>query len=254
MSPRSVELPAPDPRVHAVGMNHSPAVGTGQLNLLEFYGLQPESDLLEIGCGIGRLAYALGPWLDRGTYAGFDISRSAIRWLNRNYAPLLPNFRFDLVDARNARYRARGWRRFLRPGRPADQLRFPYDDEWFDFACSFSVFTHMRLPDIRHYLTELARVLRPGGLGLMTYYAITDLDASATLKGFGPFVALGDGAYTATPDLPEQAIGFDHELFLSTVADAGLTAVEAVEGRWHGRNPVVAGPGFDQDFVVLSPA
>ena len=247
MSPRAVELPFPDLTIHPVGQCHTGRAGEQQLALLEFYGLRPDSDLLEIGCGIGRLAYALGPWLDEGTYAGFDIATAAIAWLNDNYGPLLPNFRFDLVEVHNARYRPD-------TGDPGDQITFPYGDDQFDFACSFSVFTHMRLPDIRNYLSELARVLRSGGMGLMTCYMLTDLDRDVPLKNFGPFVPVGDGAYSAAPDLPERAIGYQHAGFLGEIERAGLRVVVDVEGRWHGRSPVVEGPGFDQDFFVLTPA
>ena len=244
---RSVELPTPDPTIHPVGTCHTGKAGLQQLSLLQFYGLRPDSDMLEIGCGIGRLVQTLGPWLDEGTYEGFDISPAAIDWLNENYAPLLPNFHFGLMDVRNDRYRPRA-------GGRADKAGFPYADDQFDFACSFSVFTHMQLPDIRNYLAELARVLRPGARALMTFYMITDEDATAELKGFGPFAPLGDGVFSATPELPERAIGFDRDLLLSVVGDAGLTAAEVVEGRWHGRNPVVEGPGFDQDFFILTPS
>ena len=65
--------------------------------------------------------------LDGGTYTGFDISPKAIDWLNEQYAPRLPNFRFDLVDARNVRYRPRG--------ADAETFRFPYPDHHFDVAC-----------------------------------------------------------------------------------------------------------------------
>jgi SAM-dependent methyltransferase len=247
MSPRAVELPFPDSTVHPVGVCHTGRAGEIQQRLLEFYGMRPDSDLLEIGCGIGRLAYALGPWLDAGTYTGFDIAPAAIAWLNENYGPLLPNFTFDLVEVTNARYRPKD-------GDSAAKVGFPYPDDAFDFACSFSVFTHMRLDDIRNYLRELARVLRPGGKGVMTCYMLTEADRDVELKSFGPFVPVGDGAWSAAPELPERAIGYQHDEFVEEIAKAGLTVVVDAEGRWHGRKPDVAGPGYDQDFFVLSPA
>jgi SAM-dependent methyltransferase len=246
MSPRTVELPLPDPQIHPVGVCHTGEAGRKQLRLLEYYGLRPDTDLLEIGCGIGRLAYALGPWLDQGSYAGFDIAPPAIDWLNENYAPLLPNFRFDLVDVHNARYRPHTRDK-------AARAVFPYADDAFDFACSFSVFTHMRMPDIRTYLRELARVLRPGGQGLMTCYVLTEADLGVPLKSFGPFVPIDDGAYSAAPELPERAIGFAHDDFVVAVREAGLDVVHDVRGRWRGPQPDVEGPGHDQDFFVLTP-
>ena len=244
MSPRVVELPFPDSSVHPVGVCHTGRAGEIQQRLLEFYGLRPDADLLEIGCGIGRLAYALGPWLDEGTYTGFDIAPAAIAWLNENYGPRLPNFTFDLVEVHNARYRPNA-------EESAATVTFPYDDASFDFVCSFSVFTHMPLPEIRTYLGEVHRVLRLRGRAVMTFYSITEADEGVPLKGFGPFVPIGDGAFTAAPELPERAIGFDRVLLREVIADAGLAIAVEGEGRWRRSGRAVKGPGFDQDFVVL---
>jgi len=246
MSPGAVELPFPDHTVHPVGQCHTGQAGEHQLRLLEFYGLRRDSDLLDIGCGIGRLAYTLAGWLEGGSYAGFDIAPAPIDWLNEHYAPLLPNFRFDLVDVHNARYRPK-------TERSAASVAFPYDDDTFDMACSFSVFTHMRMPDIEHHLSEVARVVRPGGRALLTCYRLSDLDEDVPIKGFGPFVPVDDGAWSAAPDLPERAIGYPHADFVEAIDRAGLLVVSDVEGRWHGRDPVSGGPGLYQDFFVVRP-
>ena len=123
----SGSLPPPDTSLHPVG-GVSAERGANQMRLLRHWGLQPSSHVLEIGCGVGRLAYELADYLDAaGRYSGFDISPKAIGWLNEHYAPRLPNFRFDLVDVRNVRYR---------PGSDveATTLEFPYADEQFDVA------------------------------------------------------------------------------------------------------------------------
>jgi SAM-dependent methyltransferase len=115
--------------------------GENQLRLLRHWGLRPSSHVLEIGCGVGRLAYELASFLDAdGRYTGFDVSPTAIDWCNEHYAARLPNFRFDLVEARNVRYNPQG-------GVNPASLRFPYADENFDVVCAFAVFMHMQLPE-----------------------------------------------------------------------------------------------------------
>ena len=65
---------------HVVGRNVDHR-GPNQLAL--HYRLVPSANVLEIGCGLGRLAYELALYLDdNGTYAGLDIAPCAIDWLN----------------------------------------------------------------------------------------------------------------------------------------------------------------------------
>jgi SAM-dependent methyltransferase len=46
----------------------------------ELAGLQPTERVLEVGCGIGRIAIALTQYLDGGSYVGFDIVPHGIEW------------------------------------------------------------------------------------------------------------------------------------------------------------------------------
>src|SRR6478672_3358237 len=97
-------VPPPDPTLHKVGKEDGGRRGVKQLDLLRMFGLNRDSHVLEIGCGVGRLAYELSDQLGpSGAYVGFDISKTAIDWLNEHYAPRLPNFSFDLADVLNPR-------------------------------------------------------------------------------------------------------------------------------------------------------
>ena len=60
----------------------------------------------------------------------------------------------------------------LNPGGtlPIADWRFPVADGSVDRALALSVFTHLDGPTARHYLRELARVLRPGGRALLTFF------------------------------------------------------------------------------------
>jgi SAM-dependent methyltransferase len=218
---REVQLVRPDPTVHPVGRDHSGVAAQQQFELLVRCGLQPSSRFMEIG---------------------FDISPAAIKWLDANYAPALPNFKFDLVEVQNARYHPKA-------ADAAAGARFPYGDDSFDFACSFSVFTHMRLPEIEHYLRELCRVLEPGGRGVMTFFAISSEDEVPALRE--PFVPLGGGVWTTHPELPERAIAFDASLIADAVAAAGLEPVDHFDGAWHAWT---TGAHLHKDVYVLSPS
>jgi SAM-dependent methyltransferase len=235
-------LPPPDTSLHPVG-GVSAERGANQMRLLRHWGLQPTSQVLEIGCGVGRLAYELASFLDAdGRYSGFDISPKAIAWCNEHYAPRLPNFRFDLVDVSNVRYRpARGGE--------ASTVGFPYPDGEFDVACAFAVFMHMQLTEIANYLEEIGRVLKPDGVGVVTFRAIAAGERPPRTRD-RDWVAVGDGVYTIFPETPGRALAYDDALVRATIEGAGLDIAGAITGKWHNR-PVGDEPALGADVFVV---
>ena len=133
--------------------------------LVDRHGLEPDGDVLDIGCGIGRNAVALVPHLTEGTYEGFDVVPQFIRWCRRNITPSHPNFHFQVAEVRNRQYNPTA-------GSPAAEYAFPYAAGSFDLAWAASVFTHMRPNEINRYLSEAYRVLRPGGQLVCTFFLV----------------------------------------------------------------------------------
>ncbi len=75
-----------------------------------------------------------------------------------------PNFQFEFVPVYNSAY-------LPDPSLPeASELRFPYDDNSFDFVFARSVFTHLTPQSSTNYLRESQRVLRPDGLFYSTWF------------------------------------------------------------------------------------
>lgn len=116
----------------------SEAIGILEFSTLRTLGLQPEHNVIDVGCGSGRLAVKLAPYL-RGQYVGTDI---------------LP----ELTDYARKICRREDWGFHTTEG-----FGIPAPDASADFVCFFSVFTHLLHEDIYKYLTEAKRVLRPGG-------------------------------------------------------------------------------------------
>jgi SAM-dependent methyltransferase len=245
-------LPQPDSSIHKTGVGKGERAleqrRANQVALLQHWGFLPSSRLLEIGCGVGWLAYDLAFLLDdTGSYAGFDVSRKAVRWLTENFAPRLPNFRFDAVDVLNARYRPKG------QSRP-ESFRFPYADDEFDLVCAFGVFMHMSLPGVDNYLREVARVLQPGKRALLTFMAITEADNDPR-NAHRPYVDVSDGVYTNRPDRVDWSLAYDDVLIRNHIADAGLVLQAVEEGSWHRRRPPIGKipvPGADLYVVAAT--
>jgi SAM-dependent methyltransferase len=72
----------------------------------------------------------------------------------------------------------------------ASATRLPFADASFDVACSFKVLAHVR--DVRGALSEMARVVRPGGHVLAELY--NPISLRGLVKHIGPASAVSDGA------------------------------------------------------------
>jgi SAM-dependent methyltransferase len=211
-------------------------------------GLRRDSHVLDIGCGIGRLAVALTSRLGpEGRYEGLDIVPSGIEWCTGHITPRHPNFRFTLADVHNGEYNPNG--------RVAPtEYRLPYRDASFDLVVLTSVFTHMLPAETERYLDEIARVLKPGGHCFATYSLLNDesrrlmADGSADMR-FDH--AIGPCAVVDTK-VPELAVGYDEAYVREASAAAGLEPEDVLYGSWSGRRTDGHGSGLSQDVVLTT--
>lgn len=189
--------------------------------------LQPGESVLEVGCGIGRIAIPLTQYLTEGCYVGFDIVPHGIEWCQKRVTPLYPNFRFFLADVRNDFYHPEGRKR-------ACDYRFPVVEGSFDFAFLTSVFTHMLPKDVEHYVSEIARALDPRtGRVFCTAYIVSDeakrqLDSGTSVRKF----ERGDGYWTESKQNPEAAIGYDESYLRDVFERSGLEVTRIVTSGW----------------------
>ncbi|MES2431542.1 MAG: class I SAM-dependent methyltransferase [Bacteroidota bacterium] len=138
--------------------------GKKHLNyLITLADLKPSHRVLDIGSGIGRSAVALTSYLNsNGSYEGFDVIKLGVDWCKKKITTTFPNFHFTYVDLKNDLYRS--------TGDNAAKFIFPYKENEFDTILLMSVFTHMSLDEIDHYLKEINRVLKPNGKCLFTCF------------------------------------------------------------------------------------
>jgi SAM-dependent methyltransferase len=232
----------PPRRLDFVG--HSDFVDTGTEFLghfVELGGLQPHEHVLDVGCGIGRMARPLAGYLSReGSYDGFDVNRQGIGWCRRRYRRH-PNFRFQVADLHNRRYNPAG-------GQAAAEYRFPYAGDVFDFVLCTSVLTHLLEGEADHYLSEIARVLAPGGRLLATFFLLDDRSRAAIAAGSAglPFLDADAPVAVISDDVPEEAVAYDRGWVEAALERHGLAVASVHEGTWRGAE---VGISF-QDLVV----
>jgi SAM-dependent methyltransferase len=232
----------PPRRLDFVG--HSDFAATGDeflTHFVELAGLQPDEHVLDVGCGIGRMARPLSGYLGAaGSYDGFDVNRDGIRWCERRYRAHR-NFHFEVADLFNARYNPRGSQR-------ADEFRFPYDDDSFGFVFATSVFTHLLESDATHYLAECARVLAPGGRLFATFFLLDESSRALIAADRAGLAFLDTDARVAILDeaLPEEAVAYDEEWVSEALRANGLDLGAIHPGSWSARDDFVS----FQDIVV----
>jgi SAM-dependent methyltransferase len=198
-------------------------------HFVDLAGLGRDDDVVDIGCGVGRMAFALAHHLSPAAhYEGFDVVPRFHEVAEKRFADL-PNFRFVQVDAANGYYNPDG-------GLTAAELSFPYPDGSFDFAFLSSVFTHLRPPEVRHYLDEIRRVLRPGGRCLASFFLLDEeaRDAVACKRATPALAHALEECFAEDPARPETAIGYGDDVALPWIEDR--FRIDGVyPGSWCGR-------------------
>src|SRR5579862_6579993 len=219
--------------------------------LADVAAMTPSSAVLDIGCGIGRLARAMTTYLAAdGRYEGIDIVPEGIEWCRAHISSANGNVNFTLADIHNKEYNPKG-------RTSAAQYTFPYDDDTFDVTVLISVFTHMLTDEVDHYISEIGRMLKPGGRCYASMFLINprsrqQIDAGKTSMRFHPFEG---PCWTISNRVPELGVAFDEEHVLGMYAKHGFAIEQPIyRGMWSGersRWPEGSGLG-DQDTVVAT--
>ncbi len=210
---------------------------------IQYGGLLPHHQVLDIGSGIGRMAVPLTTYLDqRGGYEGFDIVPQGVTWCKKHISSRFPHFQFTLVDLENDLYTSHG--------QAAAQFTFPYSSDRFDFAFLTSVFTHMQPPEVARYLHEISRVLQLGGKCLATFFLLDETSTALMQQHTGFTFPHPYEGYRLLDDRVKNAnIAYERGWLEKVLAEANLTLDQHLPGFWCGR-PKSESYDF-QDMLIL---
>ena len=217
---------------HPDGDQHSYQY-TGLYNtffLLSCCGLRPEHQVLEPGCGPGRNARFIAPFLDpeRGAFAGFDVSAPAIDSARKAITKQFPNAQFVHANIKNTFYNPSG-------DIPASEYQFPYEDERFDVVFLPSVFTHMDQEGFERYVAEIHRVMKPRGKLLSWHFLIDETRFERACRGeVGGYeiTRLNDCLWVPTQGELEAFVFYDSQYVLETLRVAGFRPHGLMRGNW----------------------
>lgn len=136
----------------AIGDGDFDAFGILETDLLIDSGLMPNSYLIDVGCGSGRLAKPISHYLAQqpatsGRYLGIDVVPDLVEHARKLASR--PDWRFEVMAE--------------------DAFSIPEADGVADMAVFFSVFTHLRHEQSYLYLQDALRVLKPGGTVIFSF-------------------------------------------------------------------------------------
>lgn len=196
----------------AVGGDYE-RVGKMARDIVLYAGAKDGMSVLDFGCGSGRVAHFLSQSIMPSRYLGTDVVQSLL-----DYAVTKTPDHFEFVKHH--------------------ALDIPTEDEAFDIAYAFSVFTHLLQTEIFLYAKDIARTLKPGGRFVFSFLEMRDnwqiFEDSAMHQRSGTLAHLNMFLERAQISLMAKHIGFDI-----------VELIDAYDARWNGQH-------LGQSLAILS--
>ena len=205
--------------------DHFMFIETGSRCWLTFLSRQyctSSSDVVELGCGCGRVARVLKQEWFEGTYLGVDIDSEMLEFCRRNFPG--DRFRFVLSPHNSTTYSRRCHNEY--PNHPHN-FRFSEQNSK-DFIYSISLYSHLLEKEMIEYVRESYRALRENGVMYMTFFCIDDVELGRRWT----FRHRRGNAYVENARFPEAAVAYKEAFLLEVAKTCGFREVSVIP-----RNP-----------------
>ena len=178
--------------------------------------------VLDWGCGCGRVSRYLKKLGCRNLH-GVDVDEANVAWCVGN----LPEVAVQLSEL---------------------QPPLPFPDAHFDLIIGISIFTHLREPTQFAWLEELARVLKPGGLAIVTVMSEGQIALQAGTAA--DIENVRSKGFVVTDDNDQLRLGEDAENYYVNVYHSKAYLYENWN-KYLNIVEIVPFMGTHQDAVVL---
>jgi SAM-dependent methyltransferase len=178
-----------------------------------------KSDVVELGCGCGRIARPLREprWEPcfQGTYVGVDIDNEMIEYCRSNFPE--GRFQFILSPHRSATYFPGN----LHDAQETPSELFIADEQSKDFIYSFSLYSHLLETEVIEYMRESYRILRTNGIMFLTFFCIEHVERG----GRWTFRHRRGNAYIESTRYPEAAVAYTEAFVIDVAKKCGFREV-----------------------------
>jgi len=111
--------------------------------LADWLGIEPGMNVLDVGCGLGYLGYTWWPYIgEGGRYTGLDTSAKLLKEAEKSAEVWSEGGTAEFIEG--------------------DAVNLPFEDNAFDWVMCQTLLMHLKEPE--RALSEMERVVRPGGL------------------------------------------------------------------------------------------
>jgi SAM-dependent methyltransferase len=202
--------------------NHFTFIHSGNHCLIKFLSRKyctSKSDVVELGCGCGRIALAFrdpqwDPWFE-GTYVGIDIDREMLEYCRAHFPG--SQFQFILSPHRSSTYSSGS----LHSEQEVPSKLAIADEQSKDFVYSLSLYSHLLETEFIEYMQESYRILRTDGVMFMTFFCIEHVE----LGGRWAFGHQCGNAYIESVKYPEAAVAYREAFVIDLAKKCGFREV-----------------------------
>lgn len=190
-----------------------------------------ESNIVDIGVGCGRFAHPLRDmeFLGKrytGHYTGIDIDDDLLTWCKANFDS--ERFSFHHSNHTSKSY-------VNQNGEEASYTRLPPEDGTTDLVFSTSLYSHLLEAEVRNYSEEAFRVLKPGGMMMMSVFCLDH--PPPTYGNRHTFSHQMGNAYVESLAQPEAAVAYREAFLIELCKEIGFKTAEirTAPGLWQPR-------------------
>lgn len=152
-----------------VGAGAFELIGRQELAFTQLAGLKSNGTLVDLGCGVGRMASHAVPYLAGGRYVGTDVAPSMLRRAQARLEPVTADSSCAVSWVKQV------------------GTVFELPDQSVDVFCAYSVFTHIEHEDTYNFLKDARRAVRPHGCFV---FSCLPMELSASRDIFAASAAL----------------------------------------------------------------